>query len=332
MKQQADTAVTHWLQTRADVWRRHEELLERQRGRKDIDSDEVLEFAHGYRSLSRDLSLARNTLPDSNITRYLENLLLQSYDIIHRKPYSLGYQARYLLQYDVPQAMRELRGPILASATIFILSCIIGWLLVYQYPELASLFASPAMIEEVQQGSLWTDDLINVLPSSVLSNSILMNNIAVTFFAFGLGAFYGLGTLYIMGLNGLMLGGVFAFTHHYNMADRLFEFVIAHGVVELSVIVLAGAAGIKLGEALVRPGQLTRREAFQRAAALAGKLLAVGAPLLVGAGIIEGYISPNPDYDLATRMVVGFGYGIFMLLLLSGRLFPKRKLATEAMA
>ena len=330
MNDKADSAVTHWLQKRADVWRRHEALLERQRGRKDMHSDEVLEFAHGYRSLSRDLSLARNALPNSNITRYLESLLLQSYDVIHRKPYSLLSQAKYLLQYEVPRAMRDLRGPILASTSIFILSCIIGWLLVFNYPELASLFASPAMISQVQEGSLWTDDILNIFPSSVVSLQILTNNIAVTFFAFGLGAFYGLGTLYIMGLNGLMLGGVFAFTHHYNMADRLFEFVIAHGVVELSVIVLAGAAGIKLGEALVRPGQRTRREAFQQAAALAGKLVAVGAPLLVGAGIIEGYISPNPDYDLTTRMVVGFGYGIFMLLLLSGRLFPGRKHAELA--
>jgi len=321
----SDSAVAHWLQGRAEQWQRHEVLLGNQRGRKDLDSNEVLEFVNGYRSLSRDVSLARNALSQSQITVYLESLLVRSYEIIHRKPYNLLRQFIYLLRHEIPQVMRELRGAILVSTAIFILSGLFGWALVYTYPELAALFASPEMIETVQEGGLWTDDLLNIVPSSILSISIMTNNIVVTMMAFVLGTLYGLGTLYIMGLNGAMLGGVFAFTWHYNLADKLFEFVIAHGVVELSVIVLAGAAGMKLGEALVRPGQLTRRDAFNKAAANASKVIAVGALLLVGAGTIEGFISPNPAYGLSVRVNVGVGYGIFMILLLGGWLWPRNR-------
>ena len=324
----SDSAVAHWLQGHAAQWRRHEELLDTLRGRKDTDSRETLEFVKGYRSLSRDVSLARNALPGSQITVYLESLLIRSYEIIHRKPHNLLRQLFYLLRYEIPQIMRELRGAIMVSAAIFIISGIFGWTLVYSYPELAALFASPQMIETVQQGGLWTDDLLNIVPSSILSLGIMTNNIVVTMMAFVLGTFYGLGTLYIMSLNGAMLGGVFAFTWHYNLADRLFEFVVAHGIVELSVIVLAGAAGMKLGEALVRPGHMTRRDAFSKAAANAGKLIAVGALLLVGAGTIEGFISPNPDYDLTVRVSVGVGYGIFMVLLLGGWLWPRNRRGT----
>lgn len=325
----SDSAIAHWLQGRVALWRRHELLLQTQRGRKDLDSSETLEFVNGYRSLSRDVSLARNALPNSQITVYLESLLLRSFDLIHRRPYSLFRQFFYMLRFDLPQVMRDLRGVIFISVTIFLLSAFIGWWLVYTYPELASLFASPKMIETVQKGGLWTDDLLNIMPSSMLSLGIMTNNIVVTMTAFVLGTLYGLGTLYMMSLNGAMLGGVFAFTARYHLAGKLFEFVIAHGVVELSVIMLAGAAGMKIGEALVRPGQLTRRDAFNKAASNAGKVIAVGALLLVGSGLIEGFISPNPAVSLTTRISIGVGYGLFMILLLTGWLWPRRKTPSD---
>jgi len=323
--EKSEHAVGVWLQSRTESWRRHESLLSMQRGRKDLQSEDVLEFVHGYRSLSRDVSLARHALPGSQITMYLESLLLRSFDVIHRKPQNLARQFIYLLRYELPLVIHELRGAIIACLSIFLFSAFIGWWLVHTYPELISMFASPKMIDTVQKGGLWTDNILNVAPSSILSQTIMLNNIVVTMTAFVLGTLYGLGTLYIMSLNGAMLGAVFAFTARYNLADRLFEFIIAHGIVELSVIILAGAAGMKLGEALVRPGQMTRRDAFNKAAANAGKIIAVGAFLLVGSGLIEGYVSPNPVFGLTTRIAIGVSYAVFMLLLLSGWIWPRRK-------
>ena len=98
-------------------------------------------------------------------------------------------------------------------------------------------------------------------------------------------------------------------------------FVVAHGVVELSVICLAGAAGIQLGEALVRPGLKTRMAAFRDAVRQAAKLLPLVALFLVGAGIIEGYVSPNDSYPLVVRVIVGVGYGILLWAVLSGRIW-----------
>jgi uncharacterized membrane protein SpoIIM required for sporulation len=161
------------------------------------------------------------------------------------------------------------------------------------------------------------------MPSSVLSIQIMANNIMVSLFAFALGALYGLGTLYIISLNGFMLGGVFAFTAKYDMAGRLFNFVVAHGVVELSVICLAGAAGIQLGNALVHPGLKTRTAAFRDAVKQAGTLLPVVVVFLVGAGIIEGYISPDDRFPLGARVTVGVAYGVLLWSVLSGRIWPK---------
>lgn len=313
-----------WLERRRDRWQRVEVLLgEHRNGRRD-STEGANELVREYRALARDLALARGAFADSRITRYLEGLFARLYETIHQPPSGAWHQMVELYRDELPGQVRALWRPILASFLIFMLGGAVGAWLVHTYPELASLFASEEMIAKVQSGELWTDDILNIVPSSLLSLGIMTNNIAVTFFAFALGAFYGLGTLYIMGLNGLMLGGVFAFTAQYGLDDELFRFIIAHGVVELSVIILAGAAGIRLGEALIRPGNRSRKEAFHRAVGQAGVLIAVGAPFLVGAGIIEGYISPDPQYGLTLRIVVGLTYWILLLLVLSGRLWPRR--------
>jgi uncharacterized membrane protein SpoIIM required for sporulation len=108
------------------------------------------------------------------------------------------------------------------------------------------------------------------------------------------------------------------------LAGDLLKFVTAHGVVELSVICLAGAAGTMLGEALIRPTHPTRRESFQHAATKVSRLLLLCALLLIGCGFIEGYLSPDPDFPMISRVVVGFGYGIVMIGALTGHLFGRR--------
>jgi uncharacterized membrane protein SpoIIM required for sporulation len=180
------------------------------------------------------------------------------------------------------------------------------------------------MINGVEAGRLWTEGLLNVVPSSVLSIGILANNIAVSVAAFVVGIFFGLGTFYLIATNGLMLGGIFAFTHQHGMAGELLKFVTAHGPVELSVICLAGAAGVMLGESLIRPTHGTRRESFRYATARSGRLLILCAVLLIGCGFIEGYLSPDPDFPMLNRVIVGFGYWVVMIGALTGRLFGRR--------
>jgi uncharacterized membrane protein SpoIIM required for sporulation len=172
----------------------------------------------------------------------------------------------------------------------------------------------------VQRGYLWTDNLLNVFPSSLLSVRIFTNNIVVSLFALSLGVLYGLGTFYIIAMNGLSIGGIFAFTAQHGVAGRLFQFTAAHGFVELSVIAIAGAVGMSLGEALARPGELTRAAAFQRAVARGFKLMVVCLTFLVGAGVLEGFVSPNARFPLSARLAIGLGYFAFFLLVLSGAL------------
>ncbi len=321
MKNGSAQAIANWLNSRTQNWQRLQLLSRKQSDSKAEPVEEVMEVVQGSRELARDLSLARSLLPNSKIRSYLEALFVQLHDAIYRRPRALRQSLKHIYTQEIPTIMRDLRGVNVVASLLFILPAIAGWLLIDTYPETVSLVASEGMLETVHRGELWTDDLLNIVPSSVLSLSIMTNNIMVSLFAFALGAFYGIGTIYILAMNGFMLGAIFSYTYRYDLAGRLFEFVVAHGVVELSVIVLAGAAGVRIGEALVRPGDCSRAESFRRAVFNAGKLLYVVVPFLVGAGLIEGYVSPNHSYPLEYRVIIGVGYGVLLWAVLSGHLW-----------
>jgi len=218
-----------------------------------------------------------------------------------------------------------MRVHLLAVTLLFVISAVTGAWLIYSYPDLIAMFASPQLIATVERGELWTDGLLNVTPSAVLSVSILTNNIVVSFFAFCSGIIFGLGTFYLIGSNGLSLGAIFAFTDQHGLADNLFDFVIAHGCVELSCICIAGAAGAYVGEALIRPGALTRSEAFRAAAGEGIRVLVVVTLLLFICGFIEGYVSPDPEVPRWARVTIGVGYWLFMISVLRGYVFGRSR-------
>lgn len=308
-----------WLGERLDRWRRLATLA---RGRRrDQDLAAARAVLSGYREVARDVALARRSAPDSLTHRALEALYGDLHRAIHETP---SRRWRDLVAYfidDIPRAARKLRPEIALVAGLFFLSIFAGALLLSVLPNTAGVFLSPQMIETVQRGQLWTDDILNVVPSSVLSINLMTNNIAVALTCLALGLIYGLGTLYIICLNGMMLGGVFAYTNRFGLADDLYRFVIAHGLVELSVICLAGAAGLSLGRAIARPGAHGRIAAVRGAVREAGALTAVAVPFLIGSGIIEGYVSPDPDFTTTARTLIGVLWFAVLLLVLDGRVW-----------
>jgi uncharacterized membrane protein SpoIIM required for sporulation len=311
------------LMKRAERWRAALERARRLGSTRAADVNDAATAVEDYRLLARDLATARRLAPDSRAREFLEGAYAQSHATLHR-PVVRPLDAFWtLLRADLPQVVASLRPHLTWVVILFLLSILAGAWLVRTYPDLIGLFASPQLIATVERGGLWTEGLLNVVPSSVLSLKVLTNNVVVSLFAWCAGALFGLGTFYIVALNGLMLGAVFAFTARYDLAARLFEFTIAHGLVEVSVLCLSGAAGAAVGEALIRPALTSRGDSFRVAALHSGKLLFACVLLLIGCGAIEGYISANPAIPLTTRVLVGVGYWLFMVALLRGWLFGR---------
>jgi uncharacterized membrane protein SpoIIM required for sporulation len=313
-----------WLSARAVIWRLLSQASDGLR-RRQPSVDDAVAALDGYRSLARDLATVRQRLPGSRVAQSLESIYAQYHAAISRAPHNVRAAVVQLFRDEIPDVVASLRAPLVWVVLLFVLCFAAGWWLIASYPSLISLLASEDMIAHVERGELWTDGLLNVAPSSLLSIRILSNNIAVSVGAFCAGIFFGIGTAYMIGLNGLLLGGAFAFTQQYGLSGALLRFIAAHGPVELSVICLAGAAGVALGESLIRPDYPTRRESFERCTARLGKLLVLCAILLVGCGLIEGYVSPNPRIGLGPRVAIGLGYFAVMLAALSGRLFGRRR-------
>jgi uncharacterized membrane protein SpoIIM required for sporulation len=314
-------AVQSWLQKRRQHWLALEQKLRDPRDKKSDEPLPALHLAEEFRGLLRDLSLARTVMPENRITLYLQTLATKTHEVIFRPPHNLVKRIKIIFRQEVPAIIAQTRSSILAATYLFITSVLLGWFIVNTHPEMAGIMVSEQMVNEVQSGKLWTDDLHNIVPSSLLSFNLITNNTSVTLFAFACGVFFGLGTLYIVVLNGMMLGVAFAFTRQYGLDGALFNFVVAHGLVELSVICLACALGFKIGESIIRPGARTRVQAFQLTVADAGKVLIVIIPFLAGAGFIEGFISPNPNIGLPVRMLVGFAYFALFWFVITGRIW-----------
>src|SRR4029078_12477063 len=102
-----------------------------------------------------------------------------------------------------------------------------AWL-IYSFPDLIAMFADPKLIATVERGELWTDGVLNVTPCAVMWVEVLTNNIVVSFFAFCSGIIFGLGTFYLIGMNGLSLGAFFAFTRQPYLGHHPFDFLVCH--------------------------------------------------------------------------------------------------------
>ncbi|MEZ5500273.1 MAG: stage II sporulation protein M [Steroidobacteraceae bacterium] len=282
---------------------------------------EAIAVLHDYRQLAQQLARVRRAAPRGAERDRLESAYLRLHGIIHRPAIQPRHWPLLLFGAQLPATVWALRKHIAWVALLFVLSIAAGHWLTQSYPDLVALFASPQMVATVERGELWTDSLLNVFPGSVLSAEILTNNVVVALFAYCAGFLFGLGTFYIVTLNGLLLGSLFAFTSQHGIADRLFAFIIAHGPVELGCVCLAGAAGAAVGEAIARPPNGLRSDAFRSAIARTWKLMLVLCILLIGCGFIEGFISPNPGVSLAARITIGAGYFLCAAALL---LLPRR--------
>jgi uncharacterized membrane protein SpoIIM required for sporulation len=314
------TKAPSWLAQRSAVWRRlGDSVVTWQRGR--LSRQDALQALEGYRSLARDVASARQALPGNPITTALETLYASLHAIVNREPRHTLASLRHLYAVEIPATVRELRPNLIGVWLLFALSTGAGWWLIHSWPTLVGLVASPAMVRHVEHGELWTDGLLNVTPSAVLSVRIFTNNIVVTIFACIAGIFYGLGTFYVIANNGLMLGGVFAFTRYHGLDGDLLKFIFAHGTVELSMICLGGAAGVALGESLIRPKLASRRDSLQQCTAKIARLFAALIPLLIVCGLIEGFVSPNTAIGWPVRLFLGFANLGLMFAVLSGKLF-----------
>jgi uncharacterized membrane protein SpoIIM required for sporulation len=306
---------------RRDDWNRLEDLLARG-GAGHLNAlapAQVLTMAALYRRATADLARAQRDWPDEPVHRYLNGLVGRGHGVVYRRGGRVWRRSRDFYSDVLPRTYRESWPYLLAAAALLFVPAIVAYFVVLTNPDsVAALGVPPQIIDQVKHHKLWTE--IPPEERVTAAGVIMTNNIWVSMLAFALGVLFGLPVIWVMISNGISLGGLFGFTQAYGLSGGLFEFVIAHGVLELSIIVAMAAAGLMMGWALISPGNRKRSDALVIATRRAFVLLIGLAPLLVIAGTIEGNISPS-DAPFGVKVTIGLMTGLlfYSYLLLAGR-------------
>lgn len=321
--------VEEFYQSRKAEWEAISNLLDRsQNNIKALSESDVRELARLYRAITSDLALAQRDFPRSEVAAYLNQLVARAHAMVYQSEPLAWTRLWHFVTVEFPRLFRETWIFTLIAALLFLLPAVGSGISVYLWPETAVLFLPPgaqSLISTVEDKELWVEIPVEERPYA--SSFIMRNNIQVAFFAFASGLSAGLLTLWVLFLNGLIIGSLTGLTAFHGIGFELWTFVIGHGVIEMTIIFLSGGSGLMLGWAILQPGLMRRRDALAQAARKAVYLLLGAVPWLVVAGTIEGFVSPNENIAVPVKWAVGIGSGIalYSYLLLAGREKKKRK-------
>ncbi len=304
---------TRWIEKRRPHWNRLEQLVSvsGRSGVSALSPTDLQELALLYRQIAADLATVREDSTSINLARYLNQLLGRAHNIIYMGRKTEGRNIFTFYRSTYPAIFRETFPNTLAAFLLFICAAVAGCLLTLSDPSFSRHFLGPRMIQSIEQHKMWTDSIVTVKP--VASSEILTNNLSVSILTYALGITAGIGTVWMMLLNGLLIGVVGTACWQAQMSLPLWSFVAGHGVLELPAIFIAGGAGFVIARGLLFPGALPRGESLVRAGKLSAQLFFGTLPLLLIAGFIEGFISPS-NMPISVKFVLAAG--LFTLLIL----------------
>lgn len=308
-----------FVSEREGAWNEAETLLKKVAGDpRALTAAEILRLAELYPEAAADLAFVQREFGSHRLEEHLSWVVGESYRLLYRHGEDGGGGFRGWLGRALPAAVRAALPDLATLALLFAAAALAGFFLTVERPGFGRAFVSPDMEASLRRGEIWTESVFATTPSSVASTFITTNNIAVTFAAFAGGILLGLGSVYIVVFNGLMLGAVFAVCREYGKAGALFDFVCGHGFLEIGAILLAGAAGLGLARAILAPGRLTRTRALQSAGERAVAVLLLTGACLIVAGLVEGFVSPTPVsvvLKCALGLLLGAGLAVAVILL-----------------
>ncbi len=313
-----------WLSRRRPYWERLEVLLGHadSTGLKQLSRAELQELALLYRQVAADLSVLRQDATSRNYAAHVNQLLARAHHIIYSRRKTSALSLVRFLRDEYPVIIQRNAGYVTASLAISVFCGLLGMILTNTRPEFMRHFVGPEMIATMERHEMWTHSIVSVAPQA--TSAIMTNNLTVSFMTFAGGITFGFLTLFSLFNNGMMLGVIGAACAHYGMSLALWSFVAAHGSLELPSIIIAGAAGLRLGQAMVFPGGYRWKDSVATGGIEATRLVSGTIPLLVIAGCLEGFFSPS-----AAPVWLKFTVGGLLFTLLNLWLFRPVKTPAE---
>ena len=296
---------TNFIDQNKEKWREFEQILDRER--KDPEKLNDL-----FVQITDDLSYSRTFYPNRSVRVYLNGLAQRVFFSIYKnRPSRVGRLISFWTD-ELPQLIYESRYAFRISFLTFVLSVAIGVLSCEMDPGFAEVILGETYVDMTLENINSGDPMAVYKDKGAfgMSLGITMNNLWVSLLIFTLGAFFGIGSLVVIIQNGIMVGAFQYFFVQQGLFQESFLTIWVHGTLEMSTMVIAGAAGITMGRGLVFPGTYSRIQAFQKSARRGVKIMVGIAPIIIMAGFIEGYLTRHTDTPDVIR-------GLFIALCLA---------------
>ena len=308
--------IKRWIARREPNWQRLDALLRQveKKGLKSLKAAEIRELASLYRSVSADLARARTNQVGTILVQDLQQLTSRSYSQIYQGSRRQEWQAvMEFSRWGFPAIVQETFGYTAVATAIFLLGALIAWWFSWQDPMFMSMVVPEELIVKVRdRHELWMGSILGREP--VESSNIMINNISVSFKAVAGGITAGAFTVFLLALNGVLIGAVATLVGQNNLVYPFWAFVFPHGSLELPAIFLAGGAGLLIARGMLFPGEYTRVEALKFYGYKAAQLVFGIVPMLIIAGTIEGFYSPSLIVPNPLKYLAGIG--LFTLLVI----------------
>ncbi len=321
-------AWERWLQPTSSLWRRKrakQNSVSVDAAGAEADKRLMEDLPHAFRCLCHDLALSRDRQYSSVVQDRLRVVVLAAHQRIYGARKKEGLSIFKFVLHGFPSLVRRERRAVTLSALLFGVPLAIMLVALQIYPEGIYLLLSPEHISNFEDMYSPTAKRLGrhaVSGEWTMWGYYIFNNIGLDFQCFAGGIAFGLGAIFFLLYNGLFIGAVAGHLTQIGYIQTFWSFVAGHSAFELTGAVLSGAAGLKLGHALIAPGLRTRRAALRENAAVAVQLLLGAAALTFLAAFIEAVWSAERSFPVNLKYGVGIG---LWALTLSYLLFAGRK-------
>jgi len=285
-------------------------------------------LAEIFIELTDDLSFARTQYPKSRVTQYLNTLASKIHLEIYKNKKEDKNRFITFWKYELPAVIFESRKQLLYAFIIFVLAGIIGSLSAYYDESFVRLIMGDEYVnmtlENIERGNPLA--VYGKMKEADMFFAITFNNIKVSFYAFAAGLLFSVGTGFMLFQNGVMVGAFLTFFVKKDLLMHSLMVIMLHGTIELSSIVVAGAAGFVMGNSFLFPGTYSRYDSFKMGVRKGVKIVVGLIPLFILAGFIESFVTRYTFMPWWTKLVI---IGLSVWLILFYFVFYPRKLMTH---
>ncbi len=306
-----------FVNRRLDTWDKYEKVIESyERIGKNDTSLTAEEFVNLYRSIAHDLSIARSRYYSSSLVERLNQLTLQGHNFVYIKRLDVLRKVLHFFKFSFPSQVRRQYRYVLLSMLTFVIPGVIVGVNIVQDEEFVYHILTPIQIAEIEE--MYHPE--NQQPGNrdaetnlAMFGFYLFNNTSIGLFIFVAGLVLGIGTLFMLLFNSISIGAVVTHLVTNGYSSTLLPFVIGHGAFELTAIVIAGAAGLRLAASIFAPGELSRKTSIR--VGIRDTMVLVGGlvTMFIIAAFVEGFWSP-----LSTPPILRYVVGTMLWILVIG--------------